>query len=118
MSPQTTGGMHCTMCDKRQESPHSHPFPVPPETQQRVSGLLVERLSLSTESCLQPHGNSAATSLFLQLQKHATLLEEVGRLGSIPLEPISGVPTDLKGGRFGGAECLGLAFLHAAALWH
>lgn len=91
---------------------------MPPETQQEVSGLLVERLSLSTESWLLPQGNSAATSLFLQLRKHAKLLEEDGRLGSVPLEPISGAPTDLKGGRFGGAERLALAFLHAAALWH
>lgn len=101
MSPQTVDGMHCTMCERGKKvhiQSHSHPLPMPPETQQEVSALLVECLSLSTESCLEPQGNSAATTLFLQLRKHAKLLKEVGRLGSVPLEPISGAPTVLKGG--------------------
>lgn len=100
MSPQTIDGMHSTMCERGKQvhiQSRSQSLPVPPETQQEVSALLVERLSLSTESCLQPQGN---TTLFLQLRKHAKLLEEVGRLGSVPLEPISGAPTGW--GRGGG----------------
>lgn len=107
MSPQTVDGMHCTMCERGKKAhiqSHSHPLPMPPETQQEVSALLVECLSLSTESCLEPQGNSAATTLFLQLRKHAKLLKEVGRLGSVPLEPISGAPTVLKGGSFWGGQ--------------
>lgn len=126
ISPQTVDGMPCTMCE-RGKKVHIQSRSTPPSHASRDSaGGFCSSCRTSQHclrSCLQPQGNTATTTLFLQLRKHVKLLEEVGRLGSVPLEPISGALMVLKGGRFGGwegrgLERLALAFLHTAALWH